>query len=382
MRRQQRLLSLVIVGLFVSGTFNFAEARPPIRSDFFSQYPSTVDTQLDDLPSDTKHCGVCHFDFSGAGRRNPYGVAMEALIQLGFSNQDALLALEDLDSDGDGFSNLEEITNSLFNNTPTFPGLSETNVGTISQIPQVEVDPYLAPFGSADVTPPVVTLLFPNGGETVQAPGTLFVTYTASDANGIAHMNVYLSDDGGATFKQLVRGAPDGGSVSAFIPNLPGSQSLIRIEAVDNAGNPGSDDSNATFTILAQPGRVPSTLADLDLSGTQPFEGAVLEDPTTHCVSCHGNYDATHEPWETWQGSMMGQAARDPLFFAAVAIAEQDAPGAGDLCLRCHTPGGWQEGRSLDASGGQLTAKDRQGVQCDSCHRMVDHDYVPGVSPV
>jgi hypothetical protein len=29
-----------------------------------------------------------------------------------------------------------------------------------------------------------------------------------------------------------------------------------------------------------------------------------------------------------------------------------------------------------------LTAKDRQGVQSDFCHREVDHDYIPGVSPV
>ena len=62
-------------------------------------------------------------------------------------------------------------------------------------------------------------------------------------------------------------------------------------------------------------------------------------------------------------------------------IANQDAPDSGDLCLRCHTPGGWMEGRSLDTSGAMLNAKDRQGVQCDFCHRAVDYDYVPGVSP-
>jgi hypothetical protein len=73
---------------------------------------------------------------------------------------------------------------------------------------------------------------------------------------------------------------------------------------------------------------------------------------------------------------------RDPLFLACMAVAEQDAPSVGDLCIRCHSPGGWQEGRSVDTSGGLLTAKDMQGVQCDMCHRSVDPIYNPGLDPV
>jgi len=78
---------------------------------------------------------------------------------------------------------------------------------------------------------------------------------------------------------------------------------------------------------------------------------------------------------------MMAQAMRDPLFLACLAVAEQDAPSVGDLCLRCHTPGGWQEGRSVDTSGGMVNAKDREGITCDFCHRAVDRNYVAGVSP-
>jgi hypothetical protein len=62
-------------------------------------------------------------------------------------------------------------------------------------------------------------------------------------------------------------------------------------------------------------------------------------------------------------------------------VAEQDAPSVGDLCLRCHTPGGWLEGRSPDTGAGLMTAKDRQSVQCDFCHRQVDPHYVEGISP-
>ena len=69
---------------------------------------------------------------------------------------------------------------------------------------------------------------------------------------------------------------------------------------------------------------------------------------------------------------MMAHAARDPLFYAALTIAEQDKPESADFCLRCHSPVGWLEGRSKPGVGAMLTAKDREGVQCDFCHQLVD----------
>jgi len=42
------------------------------------------------------------------------------------------------------------------------------------------------------------------------------------------------------------------------------------------------------------------------------------------------------------------------------------------LCLRCHSPGGWLEGRSTPTDGSSLNATDRQGVQCHACHKMMD----------
>jgi hypothetical protein len=123
-------------------------------------------------------------------------------------------------------------------------------------------------------------------------------------------------------------------------------------------------------------------MRDVKMPGTQPHEGAILADPDGTCATCHGDFDPDNEPWAVWRGSMMAQAARDPFFYACMAVAEQDAPGAGDLCIRCHTPGGWQEGRSFDTSGAMLNVTDRHGVQCDFCHRSIDRNYLPGVSPI
>ena len=128
---------------------------------------------------------------------------------------------------------------------------------------------------------------------------------------------------------------------------------------------------------------VPTTLNDFRMPGSQP--GALLPDhpmaDSGICASCHGFFDSVHEPFSTWSASMMGQAMRDPLFIAAMSVANQDADFAGDLCLRCHTPGGWLEGRSTPTDGSALTDIDKQGVSCNACHRMVDPEYQAGISP-
>jgi hypothetical protein len=77
---------------------------------------------------------------------------------------------------------------------------------------------------------------------------------------------------------------------------------------------------------------------------------------------------------------MMAQAARDPLFKACVAIANQDAPDSGDLCIRCHSPKGWLEGRSIPTDMSALTGTDYEGLLCDFCHKMVKPSPV-GANP-
>jgi hypothetical protein len=107
--------------------------------------------------------------------------------------------------------------------------------------------------------------------------------------------------------------------------------------------------------------------------GTQPLEIPGL-DPVNNCVKCHGGYDQAVEPYHNWIGSMMAQAGRDPIYWATQAVAEQDFDGSGDLCLRCHTPKGWLEGRSTPTDGSGVLPRDDNGVECDLCHRMTNPD--------
>jgi len=114
---------------------------------------------------------------------------------------------------------------------------------------------------------------------------------------------------------------------------------------------------------------------DIKQPGTQPQEVSNLESPDK-CDNCHGGYNSSVEPAHNWRGSMMAHAGRDPIFWATVAIAEQDflpgQGGAGDLCIRCHSTGGWLAGRSTPTDGSGLTAGDSDGVECDFCHKLTN----------
>ena len=127
-------LAAVIAGVVASAfvAVNQAQAFPGIRSEFFTAYPSATGTALDTLtsPNVPNHCGVCHYDFNGGGPRNPYGQAVEASAQ----NAAAIAALGGDDSDGDGFTNDEEILGvGTASNTPTFPGLAPGVTATSTQ---------------------------------------------------------------------------------------------------------------------------------------------------------------------------------------------------------------------------------------------------------
>jgi len=113
------------------------------------------------------------------------------------------------------------------------------------------------------------------------------------------------------------------------------------------------------------------------MPGTQPDQGVNLEAPN-RCLNCHADYDQAAEPGFNWKGSMMAQAARDPIFWACFTVAAQDSiwalgnPNAGDLCERCHFPEGWLGGRSDPPNASAMTGSDFDGLHCDFCHTMYD----------
>ena len=92
-----------------------AEARPT----YFQVLTERYNIQPGDR---TYACGNCHYLWTGTGARNPFGSAVEQQLYVGKSITQALQDVEPMDSDGDGFSNLDELTTYR-----TLPGYSCDN---------------------------------------------------------------------------------------------------------------------------------------------------------------------------------------------------------------------------------------------------------------
>jgi hypothetical protein len=141
----------VLVILFGAGTLAIAYATGSFMTSFEKSYPAAVGQRIDT-------CSLCHTSTSGNAPRNVYGAAFA-------SNGHSFIAIETLDSDGDGFTNVQEI------NALTFPG---------------NATDYPAP-PPADTTPPAVTAF------TVPATATsLSVSITAFAANDNVAVTGYL----------------------------------------------------------------------------------------------------------------------------------------------------------------------------------------------
>jgi hypothetical protein len=123
---------------------------------------------------------------------------------------------------------------------------------------------------------------------------------------------------------------------------------------------------------------VPTTVEDFFQQGTQPDPDALSFAPvltSLQCSFCHGDYEPLDvPPYNSWVASIKGQATRDPVWQAAVAVANQDAGFAGEFCIRCHSPGAWLGGRSDPGDFSNFIPEDYDGVNCNFCHRLVNPD--------
>ena len=126
--------------------------------------------------------------------------------------------------------------------------------------------------------------------------------------------------------------------------------------------------------------QVPTTAADFFQPGTQPNPDAEQFTPVftgINCTFCHSDYGVEVAPYDTWIVSLMGQSARDPVWHAALTIANQDANVGGETCIRCHAPGAWLGGRSSTGTMAEFTPDDFDGINCHFCHRAVNPELGP-----
>lgn len=132
----------------------------------------------------------------------------------------------------------------------------------------------------------------------------------------------------------------------------------------------------ALSTLSLAPGGVASAAPTQPLS----LENDLAPVATCSCHSFDNSPDRRDEPSYApgaWQGSLMANATRDPVFWAGVAIASQDDPEHTELCVRCHAPRATLEGRGEAIAPTELQPGDFNGVECDFCHRVVEDPMTP-----
>gem|GEM_PF-2376867 len=126
-----------------------------------------------------------------------------------------------------------------------------------------------------DDTPPVVTLISPNGGEILEAGGSCTIGWTAEDNYGLSEGPILLmySEDCGISFSDTIAvGEANDGTFGWLVPvKLNTGKLRILIEATDRAGQRKRDMSDAD--LRASPAM---------LSLTSPLGGEKWQGGTTH----------------------------------------------------------------------------------------------------
>ena len=193
-----------------------AAARPFYFDTFTANYGITSG---DDLFA----CGVCHRLWEGTGGRNPYGLLIEQELYTGKTISDAILSAELVDSDLDGFTNVDEIT------------IHET-------LPGYSCDNYDLAFGGLPgnfqslIEPGVPTCLEPKDLEVTPA-GVSFIT----EVGDVGQQTVLLTNNGFSspvtvTGISFVPSQP--ATISIVAPSLPVAIPVGSSEAIDISFTP------------------------------------------------------------------------------------------------------------------------------------------------
>lgn len=148
-------------------------------------------------------------------------------------------------------------------NTPSTQAL--VRVTASDAVPNSAGDTSNAAFTIADQTPPTATLLAPDGGETWAAGSLHTIVWSAADNIGVADVDLFASDDGGASWTLIAGGEANDGAYSWLVPAAATVDARVRVVAHDAAGGTAEDQSVAAFAIGSASG-----VGDLPTTFTRP----------------------------------------------------------------------------------------------------------------
>jgi hypothetical protein len=101
----------------------------------------------------------------------------------------------------------------------------------------------------ADVTPPTVEVIEPNGGEDWGTYEWHSVTWNSDDNVGVVTDSVFYSIDNGVTWTFIVSHTGNPQNFSWQVPNTPSEECLIKVKVFDASNNFAEDISDGAFMI-------------------------------------------------------------------------------------------------------------------------------------
>lgn len=125
----------------------------------------------------------------------------------------------------------------------------------------------------SDNQAPVVSVVTPNGGESVGIGSVLDIDWNQSDDIGVVHAQILLSTNGGASFDQVIAAGAMNGSFSWTVDASAGTTNRVKIICHDTAGNSTEAVSAANFTIggVSAVGDLPAGRVALAQNAPNPF---------------------------------------------------------------------------------------------------------------
>jgi len=130
--------------------------------------------------------------------------------------------------------------------------------------------------GPAPSAPPSVTLVAPNGGEILDAQGLATISWNATDDVAVTGVDLFYSNDGGATFPTTIATAlANSGSYAWSVDDAATTMGRIRVVVRDANFQSAQDASDANFEITLDPSSIPTGPAPealfLGTNAPEPF---------------------------------------------------------------------------------------------------------------
>lgn len=164
-----------------------------------------------------------------------------------------------------------------------------------------------------DSIAPTVSVTYPDGGEKLRGGTLCTITWTASDNFNLAANPITLAYTTGDAYVTIATGEANDGSYAWTLPEIDTSEAKVRVEAIDECGNVGTDESGATFIIDVTPPTAPAPVTPADGTVTRETTPQLTWEAATDNLSGVISYEIHLDTSLITQGATTAYTPAAPL---------------------------------------------------------------------